>query len=64
MPGMFRVEPGRDGLISVDVDDTTAALHTLTDWAVSRGIKLERLSVTRPSLEDVYLSITGEAGNG
>ncbi|MEX2419206.1 MAG: ABC transporter ATP-binding protein [Acidimicrobiia bacterium] len=64
MPGMFRVEPGHDGLISVNVDDTTAALHALTEWAVRRGIKLERLSVTRPSLEDVYLSITGDAGNG
>lgn len=64
LPEVFRVEPGKDGLISVDVEDTTAALHALTDWAVRRGVKLERLSVTRPSLEDVYLSITGEAGNG
>jgi ABC-2 type transport system ATP-binding protein len=64
LPEMFRVEPGKDGLVSVDVEDTTAALHALTDWAVRRGVELERLSVTRPSLEDVYLSITGASGNG
>ena len=38
--------------------DATAALHALTGWAVKRGLTLEGLTVTRPSLEDVYLELT------
>ena len=64
LPEPFRVEADRDGLISVQVDNPTTALHQLTEWAVRRGIDLERLAVTRPSLEDVYLAITQEADGG
>ena len=64
IPEPFRVEADRDGLISVQVDNPTTALHRLTEWAVRRGIDLEGLAVTRPSLEDVYLSITEEVDGG
>ena len=40
-------------------DDPTALLHELTAAALARGERLEELSVTRPSLEDVYLELTG-----
>jgi ABC-2 type transport system ATP-binding protein len=40
--------------------DPTRALHELTGWAIERGIELEGLEVTRPTLEDVYLELTGE----
>jgi ABC-2 type transport system ATP-binding protein len=33
-------------------------LATLTATALARGERLEDLSVTRPSLEDVYLELT------
>jgi ABC-2 type transport system ATP-binding protein len=39
-------------------EDPTALLHTLTAEALARGEMLEDLSVTRPSLEDVYLELT------
>jgi ABC-2 type transport system ATP-binding protein len=39
-------------------DDPTALLHELTGEALARGERLEELSVTRPSLEDVYLELT------
>jgi len=39
-------------------DDPTALLHELTVEALARGERLEELSVTRPSLEDVYLELT------
>jgi ABC-2 type transport system ATP-binding protein len=39
-------------------DDPTALLHALTAEALARGEQLEELSVTRPSLEDVYLELT------
>src|SRR5919198_1042627 len=39
-------------------DDPTTLLHELTAAALARGERLEELSVTRPSLEDVYLELT------
>ena len=52
-----------NGMVQLTTDDPTAALHELTGWAVERGIRLDDLEVSRPSLEDVYLDITeGEAG--
>jgi ABC-2 type transport system ATP-binding protein len=42
-------------------DEPTALLHELTGAALARGERLEELSVTRPSLEDVYLELTAEA---
>ena len=41
------------------MDEPTAALHTLTGWALERGEPLDGLAVNRPTLEDVYLSLTG-----
>jgi ABC-2 type transport system ATP-binding protein len=70
----FRRPPGdlpasvRDGAtigadIEIAVDAPTRTLHELTSWAVERGLELEGLQVTRPTLEDVYLELTGgEAG--
>ncbi|MGA9162465.1 MAG: ABC transporter ATP-binding protein [Actinomycetota bacterium] len=49
--------------VELKVADPTRALHELTSWAVERGVELEGLEVTRPTLEDVYLELTGgEAG--
>src|SRR5690349_13817844 len=42
-------------------EDPTALLAELTTDALARGESLEDLSVTRPSLEDVYLELTTEA---
>ena len=44
-----------------ETDDPTALLHRLTTAALARGERLEDLSVTRPSLEDVYLELTAES---
>ena len=41
-------------------DDPTELLHRLTADALDRGERLEGLSVTRPSLEDVYLELTAD----
>jgi ABC-2 type transport system ATP-binding protein len=35
----------------------TASLNELTSWARDRGLELPDLTVTRPSLEDVYLQL-------
>jgi hypothetical protein len=39
-------------------------LHALTGWAMGRGEVLSGLVVNRPSLEDVYLELTGSARTG
>jgi ABC-2 type transport system ATP-binding protein len=44
--------------IELDTDDPTELLHKLTTEALARGERLEDLTVTRPSLEDVYLELT------
>jgi ABC-2 type transport system ATP-binding protein len=43
-----------------ETEDPTALLHELTGAALARGERLDELSVTRPSLEDVYLELTAE----
>jgi ABC-2 type transport system ATP-binding protein len=48
-----------DGKAQVKTEAPTKSLHALTGWAVERGVELEELSVTRPTLEDVYLELTG-----
>jgi ABC-2 type transport system ATP-binding protein len=45
-----------------EVDDPTALLHQLTSAALARGEPLRDLSVTRPTLEEIYLELTGDAG--
>ena len=49
--------------IELLVPDPTSTLNELTAWALERGSPLEGLHVTQPTLEDVYLDLTGgEAG--
>jgi ABC-2 type transport system ATP-binding protein len=53
---------GADGAVSERfTEDPTALLHELTGAALARGERLEELSVSRPSLEDVYLQLTEAA---
>jgi ABC-2 type transport system ATP-binding protein len=40
----------------------TAHVNALTGWALERGVELDSLMVSRPSLEDVYLRLSSEAG--
>ena len=46
-----------DNWIACDVAEPARALAELTDWAPKHGIDLNSLTITRPSLEDIYLSI-------
>jgi ABC-2 type transport system ATP-binding protein len=43
-----------------ETDDPTALLHQLTSAALARGEQLRDLSVSRPTLEDVYLELTAD----
>ena len=46
--------------VSFRTHTPTRDLAPLLGWAAANGIELEALSVTRPSLEDVYLQLTEE----
>ena len=60
-PGDLRTgPPGDDGLYTITSDSPTRSLHQLTGWAVEQGIELEELSVSRPSLEDVFLKLSAD----
>jgi ABC-2 type transport system ATP-binding protein len=47
-----------DRLVSFRTDSPTRQLEPLVLWASERDEELEALTVTRPSLEDVYLQLT------
>jgi ABC-2 type transport system ATP-binding protein len=53
-------EPDVAGFTLIASADPVRDLHRLTGWALDNGINLDGLEVTRPSLEDVYLSLTGD----
>jgi ABC-2 type transport system ATP-binding protein len=46
------------GYVELTTDDATHVLHRLTGWALDREVPLRGLTVTRPTLEDVYLELT------
>src|SRR3954470_15014075 len=59
----YRVAYNENGhRVELETDDPTELLHRLTSEALERGRRLDGLSVTRPTLEDVYLELT--AGEG
>ncbi|HEV8164648.1 MAG TPA: ABC transporter ATP-binding protein [Actinomycetota bacterium] len=59
LPGGAEVER-RDRQLSFRTHTPTRDLAPLLSWAAESEIELEALSVTRPTLEDVYLQLTEE----
>ncbi|MHB8513260.1 MAG: ABC transporter ATP-binding protein [Actinomycetota bacterium] len=48
-----------DGLITIRTPSPTKTLNELTSWALKNKVDLAELNVARPTLEDVYLQLTG-----
>jgi ABC-2 type transport system ATP-binding protein len=62
LPESLRSKARVDGeAVEMVTKEPTPTLHELTSWAVQNRVDLDGLTVTRPSLEDVYLEITREA---
>jgi ABC-2 type transport system ATP-binding protein len=55
-------EPGPRGSIVVHSESPLVHLQMLGSWALGRGFDLPDLDVHRPTLEEVYLSLTGSTG--
>ena len=45
--------------VVIETDDPTRVLYDLTAQALAEGAELEGLEVRRPTLEEIYLSLTG-----
>jgi len=65
-PYLVTYRNGDGSLIERQTDDPTTLLNELTSAALARGERLQDLTVSRPTLEDVYLELTAseEPGDG
>jgi ABC-2 type transport system ATP-binding protein len=52
------------GKVRVQTGDPVSALFSLTSWALDHDHELPDLELRRPTLEDVYLHLTTDAGQG
>jgi ABC-2 type transport system ATP-binding protein len=48
-----------EDVVELRTADEVGVLHELTGWALTRGADLVGLTVSRLTLEDVYLRLTG-----
>lgn len=53
-----------NGKLVIKTTTPTKTLHDLTEWAIKEAKELEGLTVSRATLEDVFLELTGEAPEG
>ncbi|HVN50567.1 MAG TPA: ABC transporter ATP-binding protein, partial [Acidimicrobiales bacterium] len=60
-PDQLPVPVERDGEgVVIHTEVPTEVLHRLSSWAVERRLELPSLTVSRPTLEDVYLELTDQ----
>jgi ABC-2 type transport system ATP-binding protein len=65
LPGeLRRLTVASVGLLTIRTTEPTSVLSRLCDWALERGLELQGLEVAHPSLEDVYLQLTEDGGDG
>ena len=61
----YRVAYDHNGhRVEIETDNPTELLHRLTSEALQRGERLQGLTVSRPTLEEVYLQLTDSPENG
>jgi ABC-2 type transport system ATP-binding protein len=62
LPGAIALDASsEDGVTVIRTAAPTKTLYEVLSWARERNIELEDLALSRPSLEDVYLKLVGEA---
>ena len=49
-----------EGTVEIHTEDELPVLHALSGWAMERNLRLPGLSVSRVTLEDIYLQLTRE----
>jgi ABC-2 type transport system ATP-binding protein len=55
---------GDDGGYTITTGTPTPSLNRLTGWAMEQAIDLEELSVSSPTLEDVFIELVGAFERG
>ncbi len=50
------------GRVLITSAEAMPTLHALSGWAIERGVEVSNLQVRHPTLEDVYLALTQQAG--
>ena len=60
LPGAYCEQRSLEGGVVLMLSrEPVRATHELTRWALERDVELARFSVTQPTLEDIYLELTG-----
>ncbi|MDQ3953088.1 MAG: ABC transporter ATP-binding protein, partial [Actinomycetota bacterium] len=58
LPDAFAAAAHDGELVEIRTPEPMRTLNELTGWALREGVELQALTVSRPSLEDVYLDLT------
>ena len=61
LPSAFASAQADNGFVTLRTGEPVRALNDLTGWALERGVDLASIEVGRPSLEDIYLELTGRS---
>jgi ABC-2 type transport system ATP-binding protein len=60
LPDLSSAERSMQGdRVLVSTREPVPAANLITSWALERGLELEHFSVAQPTLEDIYLELTG-----
>jgi ABC-2 type transport system ATP-binding protein len=60
-PSALGLAATADGALAVRTTDPTTLLHEVTGWALQESVAIADIEVARPSLEDVYIALTGRS---
>lgn len=65
LPSELQATSTADGIVSLATASPTSTLHQLTTWAMENDIELEDLTVSHPTLEDLFIELVSKAdGSG
>ena len=65
LPAELRDSASIDGArVEIGTERPMADLQILSTWAVGRGLELADIEVRRPTLEDIYIQLTGGTNEG
>jgi ABC-2 type transport system ATP-binding protein len=60
LQGIDGLTPDSDGIVVIETASPASLLYELTHRARERGVDLAELTVTRPTLEDIYLRLVAD----
>lgn len=61
--GLIKFTNVRDNSIFVGVDDSRIAFTAVNNWLLNNNVEFDAIEIVEPSLEDVFLALTGSGEN-